>query len=214
MATPKPQIRSTFATPVCVHFVPVAPEMNPELRARILEHMQAGGPSNGPGGPRGHGWRSRSDFESWGGQHAQTLARVLRELADGLTATRSGGRVTLDWKIAACAAVRGRGDNVETGAHPGAFWAGVYFADDGYAKSDDQALGGEVELCDPRGALPAMVAPHLAFRIPGGGNAGQTEIIRPQAGMIVMHPAWQPRGERRLEADGQRVTVEFELAVP
>ncbi|MGH6871805.1 MAG: putative 2OG-Fe(II) oxygenase [Rhizomicrobium sp.] len=209
MATPKPQIRSTFATPVCVHYVPVASDMNPELRAQILQHMQANGHDGG-----GPGWRSKPDLESWGGQHAQTLFRVLRELADGLTATRSGGRVTLDWKIAACAAVRQKDDRVETGARPGNFWSGVYIVDDGYAKSDDPALGGEIELGDPRGALPAMVAPHLAFRIPGGGNAGQTEIIRPQAGMILLHPSWQPRGERRYAGEGQRVTIEFDLAVP
>jgi hypothetical protein len=214
MATPKPQIRSTFATPVCVHYVPVAPEMNPELRAMIVEHMQANGQSNNGSGTHGQGWRSQRDFESWGGQHAQTLCRVLRELADSLTSTRSGGRINLDWKISACAAVRQKGDYVETTARPGAFWSAVYVVDDGYAKSDDAALGGEVELSDPRGVLPAMVAPHLAFRIPGGNSAGQTEIIRPQAGMVLLHPSWQPRGERRYEGEGTRVTVEFDLSVP
>jgi hypothetical protein len=210
MATPKPQIRSTFATPVCVHYLPVAQDVNPEMRALILEKMQA----NGVNGSRGQGWRSAGDYESWGGLHAQTLFRVLRELADGLTATRSGGRVNLDWKIAACAAVRQKGDYVETSARPGAFWSGVYVVDDGYAKSDDAALGGELELGDPRGCLPAMMAPHLAFRIPGGVSAGQTEIIRPQAGMILMHPSWQPRGERRYEGEVQRLTVEFDLGLP
>lgn len=214
MATPKPQIRSTFATPVCVHYVPVAADMNPELRAQIVEHMQSNGAVNVSGGARGQGWRSARDFESWGGQHAQTLCRVLRELGDSLTATRSGGRVTLDWKITACAAVRGKSEYVETCARPGAFWSAVYIVDDGYAKSDDAALGGEIELGDPRGVLPAMVAPQLSFRIPGGNTAGQTEIIRPQSGMILLHPSWQPRGERRYEGDGQRVTVEFDLGAP
>jgi hypothetical protein len=210
MATPKPQIRSAFATPVCVHYLPIASDMNPELRAQIVERMQ----SNGTNGSHGQGWRSARDFDAWGGQHAQTLFRVLRELGDSLTATRSGGRVSLDWKISAAGCVRQKGEYAETCARPGGYWSGVYMVDDGYAKSDDGALGGEVELGDPRGALPAMVAPHLAFRIPGGGNAGQSEIIRPQAGMILLHPSWQPRGERRYEGDGQRVTVEFDLAVP
>ncbi|HEY2069852.1 MAG TPA: putative 2OG-Fe(II) oxygenase [Rhizomicrobium sp.] len=208
MATPKPQIRSTFATPVCVHYLPVASEMNPELRASVLERMQQ---ANGTNGTHGQGWRSARDFEDWGGQHAQTLCRVLRELADSLTATRSGGRVTIDWKITGCAAVRQKGDYVETSARAGAFWSAVYVVDDGYAKSDDAALGGEIELGDPRGILPAMLAPQLAFRIPGGGSAGHTEIIRPQAGMILLHPSWQPRAERRYEGEGQRVTLEFEM---
>lgn len=210
MATPKPQIRSTFATPVCVHFLPVATEANAELRPVVLDKMQA----NGTTSPRGQGWRSAADFETWGGLHAETLFRVLRELADSLTATRGGGRVNLEWKIAACACVRQKGDYLDIAARPGAFWAGVYFIDDGYAKSDDEALGGECELVDPRGALPAMIAPQLAFRIPGGLTAGMSEIIRPQTGMILLYPGWMARGERRHDGAGQRMTVEFELLPP
>ena len=210
MATPKPQIRNMFATPVCVHFLPVAQELNAELRPLVLERMAA----NGAHSPRGQGWRSPADFESWGGGGAQTLFRVARELADNLTATRAGGRISLDWKITAAAAVRQKGDYVESSARPGAFWSGIYFVDDGYAKSDDEQLAGEVELGDPRGPLPAMVAPHLAFRIPGGVSAGATEAIRPQSGMILLHPSWLPRGERRYDGNAQRVTIEFDLMVP
>ncbi|HEX3809744.1 MAG TPA: hypothetical protein VHW02_08570 [Rhizomicrobium sp.] len=210
MATPKPQIRSLFATPVCVHFLPVAQEANAELRPLVLEKMQMNG--NGPS--RGQGWRSQNDLEDWGGAQAKTLFRVVRELADGATATRAGGRVTLDWKITACAAVRQKGEFQEMRPRTGAVWSGIYFADDGYDRSDDEALGGECELGDPRGALPAMVAPTLAFRIPGGQTAGQSELIRPATGMIILHPSWQPRGERLFEGPAQRVAIEFDLAPP
>lgn len=210
MATPKPQIRSMFATPVCVHFLPVAQEANAELRPVILDKMATSGTSNG----HGQGWRSHGDFESWGGGPAETLFRVLRELADGLTATRAGARVNLEWKISACAAVRQKGEYAELMARPGALWSGVYYVDDGYGKSDDETLGGECELADPRGALPAMVAPQLAFRIPGGVTAGMVEAIRPQTGMILVHPSWQPRGERRYDGSNHRVTIEFDITPP
>lgn len=210
MATPKPQIRSMFATPVCVHFLPVAQEVNAELRPLILDKMTSVGTTDA----HGQGWRSPADFASWGGGAAETLFRVLREQADGLTATRSGGRVNLEWKISAVAAVRQKGEYCERAARPGAMWSGVYYVDDGYGKSDDETLGGECELADPRGALPAMVAPHLAFRIPGGVTAGAVETIRPQMGMIILHPSWQPRGERRYDGANHRVTIEFDLAVP
>ncbi len=209
MATPKPQIRSLFATPVCVHFLPVAAEANPELRSLILEKAQSA-----QAGARGQGWRSAPDFESWGGQHAQTLLRVVREIANSLTSKRTGARVTLDWAVQACASVRQKGDYQEMAARPGAYWSGIYYVDDGYAKSDDEALGGECELADPRGALPAMVAPQLAYRVPGGLAAGQSEIIRPQSGMIVLHPSWLARGERRCDGPAQRLAIEFDLAVP
>jgi hypothetical protein len=209
MATPKPQIKSTFATPSCIHFLPVANEVNVDLRALATQRFAAAKDIS-----RAEGWRSESDFQNWGGNAAQTLFRVLRELADNMTATRAGGRISLDWQITAAAVVRQKGQYGALAARPGAFWSGVYFVDDGYNKSDDPALGGEVELADPRGALPAMVAPQLAFRIPGGGTAGQTETIRPSSGMIVLHPSWQPRGERRYEGEGQRVTIEFDLLPP
>lgn len=208
MATPKPQIRSLFATPVCVHFLPVAAEMNPELRQLVLERAQA------QTGLRGQGWRSAPDFESWGGGHAQTLMRVLRDLANSLTSTRTGARVTLEWAIQAAVAVRQKGDYQEMTARPGAFWSAIYYVDDGYAKSDDEALGGECEFADPRGTLPAMVAPGLAYRVPGGLAAGQSELIRPQSGMILLHPSWQPRAERRHDGPAQRVTIEFDLVAP
>ncbi|MEJ0042561.1 MAG: hypothetical protein WDM81_10240 [Rhizomicrobium sp.] len=173
MATSKPQIRSLFATPVSIHFLPVAQDVNLVLRPLIVERAQPG--------QRGQGWRSDPDVASWAGEPAQTLFRVARDLADGATTTRAGGRVTLDWKIEACACVRQKGEYREFAARPGAFWSGVYYVDDGYAKSDDVTLGGECELADPRGALPAMVAPQLGFRIPGGQTAGQMEVIRPQS---------------------------------
>jgi hypothetical protein len=93
-------------------------------------------------------------------------------------------------------------------------WSGVYFVDDGYAKSDDQALGGECEFADPRGNLPIAPSPQYAYRIPGGTNAGQSEIIRPATGMFLLYPAWLPRGERRFDGAGQRITIEFDLLPP
>ena len=101
MATPKPQIRSLFATPVCQHFHPIAAEANAELRPIIVEKAQ----SDGNVVP-GQGWRSAPDFESWAGAHAEHLLRVVRELADSVTATRTGKRTSIDWKIATVAAVR------------------------------------------------------------------------------------------------------------
>jgi hypothetical protein len=209
MPPTKPQIHSLFATPLCVHFVPVAVEMNTELKPLILAQTKQGT-------SRGQGAYAKEDFRGWGNHHAETLLAVVTDLADSLTASRSGARVKTDWTIAARAACRVKGEYQEMVARPGAFWAGVYFADDGYAKSDDEALGGQCELGDPRGPLPAMVAPHLSFRMPGGQGGGQSagfaEIIRPQSGMILLHPGWQPRGERRYDGDGQRLVIEFELA--
>ena len=204
MRSSKPQIHNLFATPLCVHFLPVAPEMNVALRPLILAQT-------GKVESKGQGAYADEDFRAWGNHHADTLFTVITDLADNMTASRSGARVKTDWKISARAGARAKGEHQEMTARPGAFWAGVYFADDGYAKSDDESLGGECELGDPRGGLPADVAPHLSFRMPGGQSVGGAEIIRPQSGMILLHPGWLPRGERAYEGDGQRLVIEFEL---
>lgn len=204
MRSSKPQIHSLFPTPLCVHFLPVAPEMNVALRPLILARTKEE-TSNGQGA------YAAEDFREWGNHHAETLFTVAADLADNLTASRSGARVKTEWMIAARAGARIKGEHQDMIARPGAFWAGVYFADDGYAKSEDDALGGECELGDPRGLLHTADAPHLAFRMPGGQNAGSTEIIRPQSGMMMLHPGWLPRGERRYEGEGQRLVIEFEL---
>ncbi len=210
MASSKPQIRSLFPTPVCVHFLPIAQEVNADLRPLVLAKQS----QDGAASLRGQGWRSPGDFGDWGGGHAQTLFRVMRDLADSVTATRGGGRVALDWDVTASASVRQKGEYEEMVARPGAVWSGVYFVDDGYAKSDDESLGGECEMADPRGALPAMVAPQYAFRIPGGASAGRSEVIRPATGMFLLHPSWLPRGERLFDGSGTRVTIEFDLTPP
>jgi hypothetical protein len=71
-ATLKPEVRSIFVTPVCTHYLPVAQQANAQLRPLILERMQASEPTP----LRGLGWRSRPDFDSWGGLHEIGRAHV------------------------------------------------------------------------------------------------------------------------------------------
>ncbi len=83
MATGKRRFAVLFATPVSIHFLPVAQDVNATLRPLVLERAAPG--------LHGQGWRSDPDFASWAGDGAQTLFRVVRDMADGLTATRTGG---------------------------------------------------------------------------------------------------------------------------
>jgi hypothetical protein len=207
MPPTKPQIHNLFATPLCVHYLPVAVEMNAALKPLLLEKTRDAKSS-------GQGAYAAEDFRAWGNTQAATLFTVVTDLADSMTASRTGGRVKTDWKITARAGARGKGEHKDAATRPGAFWSGVYFVDDGYAKSDDEALGGQCELGDPRGPLPGMVAPSLSFRLPGGQNGGFSEVIRPQSGMVLLHPGWLPRGERAYEGEGQRLVIEFELVAP
>jgi len=75
----------------------------------------------------------------------------------------------------------------------------------------DPSLGGELEFMDPRGSVPLMNAPHL--RIAGNLSAGSTERIRPQAGRMVIFPAWVMHGVRPYRGGAERISIAFNLAV-
>ena len=107
MAAIKPQIRSLFATPLCVHFLPVATETNAALRPMLLERTREAV-------SRGQGAYAKDDFRHWGNHHAETLLSVVTDLADSLTASRSGGRVKAEWRIVASAAMRIKGEYQQT----------------------------------------------------------------------------------------------------
>ncbi|MEK6804136.1 MAG: putative 2OG-Fe(II) oxygenase [Nitrospirota bacterium] len=47
-------------------------------------------------------------------------------------------------------------------SHPGNFWAGVYYVDVGEV-CPTQGKGGELQIDDPRGCLPRMLAPYLQY---------------------------------------------------
>src|SRR5580704_17941269 len=119
MASIKPQIRSLFATPLCVHFLPVATETNATFRPMLLERTRQSV-------SRGQGAYAKDDFRHWGNHHGETLLSVVTDIADGLTASRSGARAKVEWRIAARAAMRVKGEYQEMMARPGAFWSGVY----------------------------------------------------------------------------------------
>ena len=52
------------------------------------------------------------------------------------------------WMVSASIMETGAANQYHT--HPGAFWSAVYYVDDGYEGSADDALGGELILLDPR----------------------------------------------------------------
>ena len=100
----------------------------------------------------------------------------------------------------------------ELHSHPGSFWSGVYYVDDGGA-FDDPSLGGELEFLDPRAPGAAMYAPHLAFALPGGLSVGAKQAISPKAGRLVMFPAWPLHQVRSYRGISQRISIAFNLSL-
>jgi uncharacterized protein (TIGR02466 family) len=209
MARMQAEIRSYFATPVVVATLPDAAELNTELRRVILaherEHQSVHHSNLG-------GWQSSWDFETWGGAPARRLLDGARELATRLTSDRAGKGVRIAWTTNAWANVNRRNHGNEFHTHPGAYWSGTYYVDDG-GIGDDPALGGEFEMQDPRGVAPAMYAPRLGFAVPGGQSAGASELIHPKSGQMVLFPSWLLHAVRPYHGERERISVAFNFGL-
>ena len=103
------------------------------------------------------------------------------------------------------------GDGNLPHGHAGAYWSGVYWIDDGDADGDP-AVGGLLELADPRGILPTMVAPHLRCAIEACAGEGGGQSVTPRAGTMVLFPAWLIHGVTPYAGRRPRISVAFNLS--
>ncbi len=202
-------IQGLFATPVAVTRLPEASEINPALKTLILERAQSV-PSTDHSN-RG-GWQSSWDFHDWGGEAGRKLLAAAERVATSLTCDRTGNAVTLDWKVNSWANLNRRDNGNEFHIHAGSLWSGAHYVDDGGA-SDNEALGGEFELQDPRGPAAIMYAPTLAPKVQGGLSTGASELIRPETGSMLLFPAWLSHSVRPYKGDGVRISIAFNLSL-
>ncbi|MGI9434864.1 MAG: TIGR02466 family protein [Geminicoccaceae bacterium] len=203
------EFRSYFATPVAVVHLPDAVELNVEISESVLarERSSAGVQHSNLGG-----WQSDHDFEDWGGAAGRRMLGAARQLATKLTSDRAGKPVKIAWKTIAWANVNRRGHGNEFHTHPGCFWSGTYYVDDG-GIADDPKLDGAFEIQDPRGVAPAMYAPLLGFATPGGQSVGASELIHPKAGQMILFPSWLQHAVRPYHGDRTRISIAFNLSV-
>jgi uncharacterized protein (TIGR02466 family) len=210
-----PEIVPLFATPLVVFDVPDAITLNVELRG-VIEQRQKSHPSTQKSNLGG--WQSSWDMDRWGGPPAIKLLAFARNLANRMTTDPEGvagkgpypGHFAVTWIGNMWANINRTGHANEYHSHPGSYWSGVYYVDDGGIAADP-SLGGELEFLDPRGSVPLMNAPHL--RMAGNLSAGSTERIRPQAGRLVMFPAWVMHQVRPYHGAAERISIAFNLAV-
>jgi uncharacterized protein (TIGR02466 family) len=203
------EVRSYFATPVVVATLPEAETLNRDLRRAILERERAG---ESVQHSNLGGWQSDWELESWGGPAARRVLDAARDLATRMTADRAGRPVKVAWKTNAWANVNRKGHGNEFHTHPGAYWSGTYYVDDG-GIADDPALDGAFEMQDPRGVAPAMYAPLLAFAVAGGQSVGASELIYPRAGQLVLFPSWLSHAVRPYHGDRERISMAFNFSL-
>ena len=203
------KVKGLFATPVGAVMVPDAEARNLELEAVILHH-RAGHPTVGASNIGG--WHSARDIARWGGPRAGEVLAFAREMATRLTSDREGRPVQPDWVSEAWANVNVAGDSNACHYHPGSFWSGAYYVNDGGC-ADDPALGGEFELFDPRGPAPMMHAPLLKFSGDDGLSAGSAETIRPRAGLMLLFPSFLLHAVRPYRGSGTRISIAFNFGL-
>ncbi|NQW54575.1 MAG: 2OG-Fe(II) oxygenase [Rhodospirillales bacterium] len=209
------EIVPLFATPLVVHDVPDAAALNADLR-RVIEEREKSHP--GTQASNEGGWQSTWDMERWGGVPALKLLAIARNVANRVTIDRSGnagggphpGVFAVTWRANMWANINRSGHGNLAHTHPGAFWSGVYYVDDGGIAADP-SLGGALEFMDPRGAAPVMYAPHLGFAMKGGLSGGANEVLQPKAGRMVLFPSWLLHQVRHYRGTAERISIAFNL---
>jgi uncharacterized protein (TIGR02466 family) len=205
----KINVHNLFPTPVVRAEIPDSEKINAALRPLILQRM-----ASHPGTQHSNlgGWQSTWDFTDWGGEVAAGVLEHAADIANRVTCDRQGQKLKIKWKINAWANVNGPGHGNEFHTHPGNFWSGTYYVDDGYGNQRDRQ-GGEFEMQDPRGVAPAMYAPLLAFDTPGGLSIGASETTQPITGHMILFPAWLSHAVRPYAGTKDRISIAFNLSV-
>jgi len=208
------QAATMFETIVLVDRMPDAAELNRRLKEAILARRET---DKGLEISNIGGWHSDTQMLSWGGAAAETLLARILAAADkySIDIKAAPGTPRFRWFPEMWANVSGPGASNQYHRHPGAFWSGVYYVDDGYGGSTDPSLGGELVLEDPRMPMVQMTAPDIRFRRQGGKPDHFESRMRPESGRLVMFPAWLNHAVRPYRGTGLRISIAFNLsAVP
>ena len=158
------------------------------------------------------GWHSNTEMLHWGGEAARALAHKAIQLADesmvnlGAQQGREYGWMPEMWGN-----VSTYGNANQYHTHPGAFWSAVAYIDDGYDGDPNPALGGELQLLDPRMPMVRMTALDLRLKDIDGQVQNNEPMVRPSSGLIVMFPSWLQHSVRAFYGSGTRISIAINL---
>lgn len=210
-ALAKLDVKLLFPTPFVVAEVDGAAEINTALRDLVMARSERRGVSKSNVG----GWQSDEDFLEWGGEHGQRVLRAACDLAHALTVVSEDGelrRAAFQWRVGAWANVNRPGDSNVNHGHPGSFWSGTYYVEDG-TKDMDGIPGGTFEMLDPRGIVPQMYAPNLRCGLAGCATAGLAEQHQPRAGQLTLFPSWLIHCVTPYRGYAPRISISFNLSI-
>jgi uncharacterized protein (TIGR02466 family) len=209
------QVRATglFETTILKATMPDAQQINDQLRRTILARRDAD-----PGVERSNvgGWQSAPDMLSagWGGEAAVSVARFALGACNRYsTDVLMKDKPRFEWTADMWANVNRQGARNNTHAHPQAFWSAVYYVDDGYDGSADEALGGELVFQDPRYPMNRMFSTELVPLSPSGRPQHWINSVRPSSGMLIAFPSWLFHSVRAYHGSGTRISLAINMTV-
>lgn len=196
-----PVVRA-FPTPIFRRLWPDSDDLNAGLRELVLARRAAT-----PSASRSNvgGWQSSHDLMTWGGPHVARLGQYINEAFGAAMEAQIGTRAfTCRLAVTAWANVNLDGDYNRHHTHANNHWSGVYYVDLG---TPDPAVvpNGAIEFLDPRPAVGVYDLPG----VPGYS----TWTLQPQAGEMLLFPAWLRHGVLPFRGGGTRISLAFNLRV-
>ncbi len=191
-----------FATPLLAHRWSDGPELNEELRERILAEEQG---TAGESKTNVGGWHSEAGQLEFCGDAGRRLILHMYEMADEATRrvlTEYGQAARpMRWTLHAWANINRAGDFNRTHTHPGSTWSGTYYVDPG-EPPDDAEHGTPIHLFDPcQGRANTFLPPLIPSSI----------LIRPEAGLMILFPSYLPHTVFDHRGRRPRISIAFNL---
>jgi uncharacterized protein (TIGR02466 family) len=183
-----------FGTPIISEIIS-HPGLDEALEMAILTQEASSPQTNSTRG----GWQTEHSFASWG-DAAGALADHVFRLADAHTEMLDPDG---EW------AIEGWGNILKPGGynlqhtHGSSFWSAVYYV------RVDEGTDGALTFIDPRRALLQAYSNRL--RMKTAGIFGKAEV-KPEAGLLVMFPAWLDHAVQPWEGTGLRISVAMNLS--
>lgn len=206
------EVKQLFPTPLVITEIEDTMGLVASLREKILAQEQA---NAGTQHSNQGGWQSSDNFLEWTGEAGETLFAGIRGMLWRCTTLLKEDGLSddlLDWKLQAWANINRNGASNNVHYHPGAYWSGTFYVDDGGINGEEN-FGGAIEFLDPRGGMPMMYAPAVKPKFAPCLSAGLFERIYPKTGMLIMFPSWLQHGVMPYTGGGTRISIAFNCSL-
>ncbi len=145
------------------------------------------------------GWHSGDDIFDWGVPAIDALGEAFKEAGADMTShtlpPNIRGKLQIEFYGNSWANVMRDGNYHRIHNHPGAVWSGVYYVATGQLMPGLR-LNGEIEFQDPR---------------PGNIHGGKW-MVKPEAGTMLMFPAWLNHFVNPFHGSGERISIACNLS--